>query len=165
MFSNNCDDLAGAGNIVYKLSALSQAVTTQFIIVDDDKSGREADKKAENSGLDEKYRFTWRRSPKYFVSTELEDLIEPGLYWSNLENRFGVKLDRTDFLDRKDTWSERMKATYESGGKRWSSLVESQMKDEIARVAADNPMMAVIAEYRDMVDRIVGAIVAIMESA
>jgi putative ATP-dependent endonuclease of the OLD family len=159
------DDLAGAGNIVYKLSTLTQAVTTQFVIVDDDKSGREADKKAGLAGLDEKYRFTWRRPPKFFGSTELEDLIDPDLYWSNLENRFGVKLDRADFLGRKDTWSERMKATYESGGKRWSSSVESQMKDEIARAAADNPTKAVIVEYRDIVDRIVGAIVAIMESA
>jgi putative ATP-dependent endonuclease of OLD family len=82
------DDLAGTGNIGYKLSTLSQAVTTQFLIVDDDKAGREADKRAGLAGLDEKYRFTWRRAPSLFVSTELEDLIDHNLYWSTLENRF-----------------------------------------------------------------------------
>ena len=119
------DDLAGTGNIGYKLSTLSQAVTTQFLIVDDDKAGREADKRAGLAGLDEKYRFTWRRAPSLFVSTELEDLIDHNLYWSTLENRFGVKLDQTGFSARKDTWSERMKATYENGGKggprRWKA--------------------------------------------
>jgi putative ATP-dependent endonuclease of the OLD family len=158
------DDLGGAGNIGYKLSTLNQAVTTQFLIIDDDKAGREADRKAKLAGLDDKYRFTWRRPPQTFASTELEDLIDPNLYWCVLESKFGVKLDQAGFIARKDSWSERMKATYENGGKRWSSSVEGQMKDEIARAAAEDPAQAVIAQSRGTVDNIVGAIVAVMES-
>ena len=56
-----------------------------------------------------------------------------------------------------------MKRTYENGGKRWSSSLEGQMKDEIARVVSEAPTKAVIAECKDTVENIVGAIVAIMD--
>ena len=79
------DDLGGAGNITYKLSTLNQAVTTQVLITDDDKAGREADRKAGIAGLAEKYRFTWRRPPHLFLSTEVEDMLDPALYWHRIK--------------------------------------------------------------------------------
>jgi len=57
-----------------------------------------------------------------------------------------------------------MKTTYESGGKKWSSSVEAQMKIEIADAVSQNPAHAIVSEYELIVDNIVGAIVAIMES-
>ena len=158
------DDLGGAGNIPYKLSTLSQAVTTQFLIVDDDRAGREADRKAGQGGLNEKFRFTWCRPPQSFMSTEIEDMVEPNVYWGRIESKFGVRLNRSVFASRTDAWSERMKTTYESGGKKWSSSVEAQMKIEIADAVSQNPAHAIVSEYELIVDNIVGAIVAIMES-
>jgi putative ATP-dependent endonuclease of OLD family len=158
------DHLEGAGNIAYKLSMLHQAVTTQILIVDDDKAGREADKKAAAAGLSEKYRFTWRRPPEYFVHTELEDMIDPELYWDIFQNKFGVILDKTAFLNRKESWSDRMRAVYELGGKRWSSSIESNMKEEIATLVSGQPSRAISPKHTSVVDNMVAAIVGLMES-
>ena len=56
-----------------------------------------------------------------------------------------------------------MKSIYESGGKRWSGLIEGQMKDEIASAAAENPARAIAKQWEGLVDSIISAIVALME--
>ena len=73
-------------------------------------------------------------------------------------------MDVNAFVDRKESWSERMKSIYESGGKRWSGLIEGQMKDEIASAAAENPARAIAKQWEGLVDSIISAIVALMES-
>jgi putative ATP-dependent endonuclease of OLD family len=159
------DDLQGAGNIGYKLSTLSQAVTTQILITDDDKAGRDADKKAGTAGLSEKYRFAWRRPPEYFTSTEFEDMLDPEFYWNKIKGEFGVNLDLQLFESRRDSWSDRMRIVYEHGGKRWSSIVESKMKEQIALMVTENPPGCLFSKYKGIVYNNVEGIVGIMDSA
>ena len=56
-----------------------------------------------------------------------------------------------------------MKSIYESGGKRWSGLIEGQMKDEIASAAAENPARAIAPQWEGLVDSIISAIVALIK--
>jgi predicted ATP-dependent endonuclease of OLD family len=156
------DDLGGAGNIAYKISSLSQAITTQILITDDDKAGREADKKAEQAGLCEKYRFGLKRPATSFRSTELEDMIDPDLYWNILQSNHGVNLDRTIFLGSQNSWSDRMKITYEAGAKRWSPSIENNMKNTIADLVSKSPDSAVAKQWSSLVNNMISAITALI---
>jgi predicted ATP-dependent endonuclease of OLD family len=158
------DDLGGTGNIAYKISSLSQAITTQILITDDDKAGREADKKAGQAGLYEKYRFGWKRPAISFRSTELEDMIDPDLYWNALQKDLGVNLDRETFLRSEDSWSDRMKITYEAGAKRWSTSIENNMKATIADLVSKSPDNAVAKQWSSLVNNMLSAITALIST-
>ena len=151
------DDMGGTGKIGYKISSLSQAVTTQILITDDDRAGKDADKKAGQAGLTDKQRFTWKRPSALFRSTELEDLIDPNVYWEALQKDFGVVLDQQKFKVLQDSWSERMKIIYEAGGKRWNSQVEMNMKNTIAKKVSQNPTNAIANEYELLIDNVISA--------
>jgi len=156
------DDMGGAGNIQYKISHLSQSVTTQILITDDDKAGRDADKKAGLAGLDEAHRFTWKRPSEIFRATELEDLINKDLYWDTIQTDFGVNLNSAEFDSSKDKWAERMKVAYEAGGKRWSSSIENNMKSSISKLVSTTPSHAVATTHTQLVDNILSAIVKVV---
>jgi hypothetical protein len=158
------DDLGGTGNIAYKIASLSQAITTQILITDDDRAGREADKKAGRAGLIEKYRFSWKRPAASFRSTELEDMIDPDLYWDTLQKDLGVNLDRSTFLGSQDCWSDRMKITYEAGAKRWSTSIENNMKATIAELVSKLPDSAVAKQWPSLVNNMLSAITALIST-
>jgi putative ATP-dependent endonuclease of OLD family len=156
------DDLGGTGNVSYKISSLSQAITTQILIVDDDKSGRDAYKQAEQAGLAEKYRFIWKRPSSTFRGTELEDLINVDLYWDKLESEFGVTLDKIQFSKSPESWSTRMKSAYEAGGKRWGSSVENNMKNFISDLVFELPSDAIALEHLPLIDNVISSIVRLI---
>jgi AAA15 family ATPase/GTPase len=158
------EDLEGTGKIGYKISSLSQAITTQILITDDDKAGREADKKAGQAGLADKHRFTWKRPSASFRSTELEDVFDLDLYWDKLQSEFGVALDRDSFQAGQDSWSDRMKIAYEAGGKRWNSSVEDNMKIRLAELASEAPANAVAREWSVLFDNVLSAITALIDA-
>ncbi len=158
------DDLTGTGNIAYKLSSLNQAITTQILITDDDKAGRDADKKAGQAGLEDKFRFGWRRPPDSFRSTELEDMIDPALYWDVLEKEFGVSLDKHIFGNSQNSWSERMKISYEAGAKRWSSSIENNLKAMLADLVSKSPDNAIAKEWSSLVDNMLSAITTLISA-
>lgn len=158
------DDLTGTGNIAYKLSSLNQAITTQILITDDDKAGRDADKKAGQAGLEDKFRFGWRRPPDSFRSTELEDMIDPTLYWDVLEKEFGVSLDKHRFGNSQNSWSERMKISYEAGAKRWSSSIENDLKAMLADLVSKSPDNAIAKEWSSLVDNMLSAITTLISA-
>lgn len=156
------DDMGGAGNIRYKLSHLSQSVTTQILITDDDVAGRNADKAAGLAGLEEAHRFTWKRPSEFFRATELEDLINTDIYWDTIQTDFGVYLNRAEFDVSKDKWAERMKVAYEAGGKRWSSSIENNMKGSISKLVSTTSSHAVATTHTQLVDNILSAIVKVV---
>ncbi len=86
------------------------------------------------------------------------------MYWKVIQAEFGVNLDLQRFMDRKDSWSERMRAVYELGGKRWTSSIESKMKEKIAQIVVEDFPQAIAKEYKCLVDNVVEAIVSLMDT-
>lgn len=155
------DHMGGVGNIVYKIRTLQLAVASPLLIVDDDKAGRECAKKARNNGaLPDKYHFSWKR-PKANES-ELEDLICVDCYWDSVQKECGVTLNRSLFDATPGKWVAKMERAFNAGGKPWTSSVESNVKDIVARSVAANPIEAIDAAQIELVDNVLCAIVKLI---
>lgn len=152
------DNMSGTGNIAYKIRTLQLVVANPVLITDDDKAGRECAKKARDGGLlPDKFHFVWKRQKT--AETELEDLLRVDLYWNSIQKEFGVTLDRTVFNVTPGKWAVKMQAAYEAGGKKWSSSVESNIKDLVSRCVSECPTEAIDPERIVLVDNVIGAIV------
>ena len=102
------ETLAGAGNLSYKLSLLKNALCVYHVLLDDDTAGRNAFKKAQESGyLDIKScTFTTCNG---MHEAEFEDCMNAEAYHDKVQEEFGVNVqDHSAFRGNKK-WSERMR--------------------------------------------------------
>lgn len=157
------DYMEGTGNVAYKLSTLRLQVATPILLTDDDKAGRDCLKKAKSAGgLDEKFHFCWKR-PKG-VETELEDLFAPDLYWTSIQNEFGVVLDRAVFDASDGRWTMRMQAAFESAGKSWNSSLETNLKAHVAKLVSESPANSIAVDRAKLVDSVINGVVNVAQS-
>ena len=158
------DDMEGASKVVYKISTLKAMVITPILIMDDDKAGRDACKKAKDSkNLEDKYIFSWKRQNK--TATEIEDIISPDIYWEAAQDELGVILNKKAFNSSNESWASRMKAVYQAGGKSWSSSVESNFKNLIAAKVEQAPQEAIAGTDTELVNNVLKAILNIVKNA
>jgi putative ATP-dependent endonuclease of OLD family len=154
------DEMNGTGNIGYMIQCLGHSVATPVLLVDADKAGRQSAKKAREDGnLSGKYIFMWNRTTS--PETELEDLIDPELYWTALCSGLGANLSRTKFDQSAEKWSDRLKNVYQLAGKHWTSTIESNAKSIIADRVTASPSNAVKNEHQELVNDVLTAILRI----
>lgn len=151
------EDMGGASNVPYKISMLKTVVATPILIMDDDKAGRDACKKAKDGkNLEEKYIFSWKR--QNMGATEIEDLISPDIYWDVAQEKFGVVLNKNTFNGSNESWASRMKTVYQAGGKTWSSSTEMNFKNLIASTVEEYPQNAIAPAHLELVNNILQAV-------
>ena len=68
------------------------------------------------------------------------------------------------FVDSQDSWSGRMKITYEAGAKRWSASIENNMKATIADLVSKAPDSAVDKQWSSLVNNMLSAITALIST-
>lgn len=157
------DQIDGTGNIAYKVATLKQIVSNPILILDDDSAGRLCVKKAKETGfVSDKYVYVWKRDA--VVGTELEDIIDPDVYWSKAEADLGVKLSRKNFDGYNEKWSDRMKKVYQAGAKSWSASVENDFKRLVADCVSSSPDSALGKEYYELLDNMIAAILGLVKS-
>ncbi len=140
------DDLNGASNIAYKISSLSQLITTPIILLDDDQAGRSAQKKAEGT-IPSKFIFSWNRPKKDYDASEIENFINPLIYWDEIQSEFAVTLDLVEFKKSRTSWTETMKGLFEKSGKTWNASIESNAKTLVCQAVGKAPNEAIAEEH------------------
>jgi hypothetical protein len=150
------EQIAGAGNLSYKLSTLSNALCIAHVLLDNDESGKKAYAKA----IEEK---TLRIADATFVScrgmpfSEMEDTFDRAVYDKEVLEAFGVDLDDAAFRGN-SKWSDRVKACFEKQGKPWSDAMKSQVKAVVAEAVSKKPGEALHAQKRSAIDALVAAL-------
>ena len=104
--------------------------------------------------------FSWNRPN--FQETELEDLFETDLYWNTLCERLGATLNRQNFEQSNEKWSDRFKKAYQAAGKPWVNSVENDAKKILADLVSENPDAAIKQEFKILVDNILSAVTRII---
>lgn len=151
------DSLGGGANLSYKLSLLRDSICLYHVFLDWDKCGKDAYRKAKQSGLLEDAHFVYAKAAGRNES-ELEDLLNVSLYKEPLERKYGVSLTTRQFRSKKK-WSERIKDTFSAFGKPWDSTVKNSVKNMVAELVKENPENAVSPQNSD----IIGGLVASLE--
>lgn len=130
------DSLSGASKLTYKLSALQLALCVTHVFLDHDDAGRSSVEVALAEDLVKEADCQFAIC-KGMLDSELEDCYRRQVYESEIQARFGVKLNVPEFRSSK-IWSERMRATFLSQGRTWNDSVKARVKSTVANIVAES---------------------------
>lgn len=150
------EELAGAGNLTYRLSHLKSSLCNYHCLLDDDEAGRTAFEKAYSEGLITEKQVTFttcQGSP----NSELEDCFSLDSYSDEVFEKFGVDLKHSTFRSNKK-WSERTKLCFKARGKPWNDAVESRVKYVVAESIAKAPSNALNEHKRVSIDALISSL-------
>jgi len=150
------DCLNGGTNLRYKLSMLREALCNVYVLLDDDKCGKESFERAEQELLITQADVTFTVCAG-MKEAEFEDFIDPDLYYDAIRNGFGVTVRAPKFKSNKK-WAERMKDVFQQHGKQWTAKVQIQVKQVIADLVEADPDKALLKAKRDAFDSFLSAI-------
>lgn len=136
------DVLRGCKNLSAEITHVVQAMCLWHCLLDDDQAGRDAFKRAQDSGLASTKEVTLTRVRRHGES-EFEDWINPGIYCASLESIYGPVLQCSEFKSGRGKWSERMRRAFEETGKHWDDKVELDVKRLVADSVAAAPDAAI----------------------
>lgn len=152
------ESLFGGSNLSYKLGQIRETMCLAHCYLDHDKSGLEAEQRAEKDGLMTlaDVNFCICNGMK---ESEIEDIYDEGLYSHMIQVRYGVSTLAPKFKGN-DKWSNRLKETFKHQGKPWSEQIEAKVKTEIAELVEINPATALSQHKRSSFDALVQALEA-----
>ncbi len=151
------DPLYGAGNLSYKISVYQSIVCDSHVLVDNDLAGREAIEKAEDDGI-------LKVADYHYVvcngmnESELEDCLNSSIYSEAINKEYGVNINTNKFRNNSSSWSQRMRTTFLSQGKRWTKRIKKQVKDTVSQCVKYNVENALNEQKRSSVDALVIAL-------
>ena len=148
------DQLGGATNLAYKSSYYKNNLCNIIAFLDDDKAGRQSVEHAIEKGT--------LKNNEYILScckgmpeSEIEDLLELGVYNSSIKNEFGVDLNIPAFKNNKLKWSDRAKEIFRLNGKIWSNAIEMKAKYLVANAASKLGYSAINQHKSNSIDKLI----------
>lgn len=151
------DSLLGGANLAYKLALIRDTICTAHCFMDDDATGRSAATKAQSEKLLNDRDITFSKCPG-LKESEIEDLIDRGVYESMLKTDFGITLTPRFKSARK--WSDRMGEVFQSQGKTWDDAVVTRVKNRVVDLALSNPKQVFNANLRGPIDALISELKA-----
>ncbi|SFG58725.1 Predicted ATPase [Lachnospiraceae bacterium C7] len=129
--------LGGASNLVHDLADLQHSMCNYVVLLDNDKAGSEAAKKALSKGLlkTEQLRQTICNG---MSEAEFEDCLNPEMYILSLEEKYNITIRGHKEFKTKKKWSDRLKNVFLDQGIKWSAAVEFEVKAIVAGCIPEN---------------------------
>ncbi len=153
------DTLGGATNLAYKVGLLRDALCQYHCLLDADSAGTSAFDRAKRARLvtDADVNFTTCQGMR---EAELEDLLNPTLVEEILRANYRIHSPTVPASAKRAKWSERMRATFENAGKRWSDQTCNELKMLVANAVKNRPQDALNAHRAAVFDALVAALEA-----
>jgi hypothetical protein len=145
------DYLKGAPNLLPKLDALRQQLCQYHVLLDHDESGLMAGNRARDAGLLSLKEETYTIVPS-MKESEFEDMLNVGLYESEISKAFGVSLDVSEFKKGKRKWGDRVAAAFRSQGKFYDAGVGAQVKTLVCELVVAHPDKALHPKRSSIID-------------
>jgi len=149
------ESLGGCSNLAYKASLVVAALCDLHCFLDYDKAGKDAFDKAKKEGVVTEKNVHFATCGKR--DAEIEDMYNPVVYSDMVESDYGVHLN-VPYFRSAHKWSDRMRNTFESQGKKWDAGVAAEVKGKIAELVAARPAQALMEHTRGAFDSLVGAL-------
>ncbi|MFS9000028.1 ATP-dependent nuclease [Streptococcus infantis] len=130
--------LGGASKLPSELYNLTQNLCKYVVLVDNDKAGLDAKKKAIEKNLlkESQIRIVMATGLR---ESEFEDCLRIDVYEESIRQEFGISnLQCKEFKNNNKKWSDRMKEVFQTNGVGWSESIESKLKLTVARSIPEN---------------------------
>lgn len=130
---NSCvsiETLNGVGNLTSKLYESNNTMFEYYVFLDGDNAGKSAYEDAESKKLISlsQISFTSRTGKR---ESELEDLIDPDIYLSRINDECKINISKED-LNSMKKWSDQMSKVFIEKGKLWNKRIEDEIKTIVA---------------------------------
>jgi putative ATP-dependent endonuclease of OLD family len=157
------DHLGGATNVGYKASLYKNNLCNVIAYVDNDESGRKGIEDAVKKGIlkTNEYVVSFCRS---MPNSEVEDLIDISAYRNEILDSYGVELNIAPFRVSTKQWSDRVKEVFRLNGKIWSEQLEGEIKNVVAKRAAELKLASLNTHKSSSIDSLVKALEKVLES-
>lgn len=128
------DNLGGASNLQYKIRLYKSSACMVQSLLDNDKSGIDAVKKASSDGTikEADYNLLFAAG---LQESELEDLFNPKIYRDDFLSEFGVDATTKPSGSDGKKWSDAMGIRFKLAGKNWSLDTKTRAKVWLANYA------------------------------
>lgn len=150
------ETLDGGSNLAYKVGLLRGALCLVHCLLDNDSAGRDAFDRARREGLISDGEASWVICDG-MAETEIEDLYDPSLYATMLQNVYRVSIQAPEFSSSQK-WSVRMARVFQRQTRRWDDRVEQDVKRQIAELVANSPGTALLPAKRYCFEGLVATI-------
>lgn len=154
------DHIGGAGKLSYQLGLYRELQCKYHVLLDNDVSGKNSFKMAENCGLLSLRETTFTTCPGASES-EIEDCYSSDVYADHILEKFGVNINDTAFKSNKK-WSDRMGNCFYAQGKLWDAAIEKQVKIFISDILPNDVDIALNSNKRACIDSLVRSVEAIL---
>lgn len=128
------DNLSGAGNLLYKIRLYKSSACLVQCLLDNDKSGIEAARKACDDGAIREADYNLLFAAGLHES-EMEDIFNPKLYKDDFISEFGVDPTTKPNGTEGKKWSDAMGVRFKLAGKSWSNETKTKAKVWLANHA------------------------------
>lgn len=137
------DHLAGATNLLYKLTEMQTSLCSAHAFLDNDDAGRGAYDKAADVGAlsDVDCQFATCLGMK---NSELEDCINWKIYEDAIKQKFGVTLDTDILASNSRKWSDKIERIFKKQGRPWNKSVLARVKRHVVECVIANIDDAVV---------------------
>lgn len=147
----------GAGKLAYSLSQAEQNILGRYVFYDNDEAGRGEIKRALKRGALKDSEYTLCAC-KGMRESEIEDIIDSGVYSEAVLEKFGVDVANKVFK-RKGKWSTRMKGGFEELGKIWDGETEAAVKHLVSKeFVKKTPEDGLMAAKRQSLDALLSVL-------
>lgn len=131
------EEIAGAGNLSYRLSSLKNSICIYHALLDKDDAGIKSYEKALEDRLIDIKSVTFT-SCQGMNEAEFEDCLKSDIYNDEILENFGVNLKSCKPFKQNKKWSNRVKECFMSQGKPWDSITEKKVKFVVANSVCKN---------------------------
>lgn len=135
------ESLRSASNLTARLDGLRHILCRIHVLLDNDRAGQDAARKARDAGLLQTAEENFAIVPG-LKESEFEDLLDPACYVNTVREALGVDLEVKEFKHNKAKWSDRAEQAFRSQGKNWSDQVKTTLKTLVAMRVAEVPESA-----------------------
>ncbi|HEU5475297.1 MAG TPA: AAA family ATPase [Actinophytocola sp.] len=137
--------MSSASNLSTRLEMLRSQICRYVVLLDNDAAGILAAKKARDEGLLSSREEYFAIAPG-MKESELEDCLDPSVYFQAVMDRFGVNLNVREFRSSKRKWSSRVESCFRTQGKLLDDATKLAVKSTVSESVLLAPEKSIHAE-------------------
>lgn len=150
--------ICGTDHVELHLSMARTMVSDYYVFLDNDTAGRNATKNCLNKGLLEHKDYLLAKYNDMVEDSEIEDMLDIGLYRETIFNNHGVDLNIGEFKAKNKKWSDRIKNVFDRSAKMIDENILDGIKLSVSSLVKDNASKALRPEGDELLNRLVSAL-------
>lgn len=148
----------GTDHVELHLSMARTMVSDYFVFFDNDHAGRTAIKNCVDKSLLEVKDYLLAKYTDMGKDSEIEDMLDMGLYKDTINNKYGVDINIGEFKAKNKKWSERIRIVFDKSAKMMDDNILDEIKLSVSSLVKDNVSKALRTEGDELLQKLISVL-------